>query len=337
MNTKRLWRLIGPLFLCLTLLVMGSGSVYAQEDPASDAIEEVVTASDDEIRAYWGAEQQMAAIPLDIMVAQQSVPDTLIPSEIEPAVSEPPTAPALADQSLTFDSGIQLQAFSVPYPYPFPVSTVGKVFFTDPATGSKYVCSGTAVTSKNKSTVDTAGHCLAAGGEKRFYKNWTFCPQYFKVCPKDYLWTARSLFTHSKWYKNGFFAYDYGAAVVKPNSKGKLVNVIGGAGWTYNQPYKQNYVALGFPAGAPFDGTRMWFCASSLYRSDSPSPGPKAVGITCDMTGGSSGGGWLIKVKDTFGYVNGHNDYKYTNDPAHMYSPYYGKDWYKVFNQAQKS
>ena len=55
------------------------------------------------------------------------------------------------------------------------------------------------------------------------------------------------------------------------------------------------------------------------------------------MTGGSSGGPWLISIAGTFGYVNGHNDFKYTNDPNHMYSPYYDYDWYVVFNAAQNS
>lgn len=41
------------------------------------------------------------------------------------------------------------------------------------------------------------------------------------------------------------------------------------------------------------------------------------------MTGGSSGGGWMIDWSQTgTGYVNGHNDYKYTSQPLAMYSPY---------------
>jgi hypothetical protein len=54
------------------------------------------------------------------------------------------------------------------------------------------------------------------------------------------------------------------------------------------------------------------------------------------MAGGSSGGGWLISVKGKSGYyVNGHNDYKYTDDAQHVYSPYYGDDWFKVYDAAQ--
>ena len=61
------------------------------------------------------------------------------------------------------------------------------------------------------------------------------------------------------------------------------------------------------------------------------------IAIPCNMTGGSSGGPWLISINGTFGYVNGHNDFKYNNDPGHMYSPYYDGDWFTVFNSAQNS
>jgi hypothetical protein len=295
--------------------------------------------SDTGIRDYWTAERQTSAISAETLVQGQSVPNAS-PSVTEPAVSQPPTVPAqsnTANQNQTPDSSIRPQASTVPYPYPFPWSTVGKVFFTDPTTNTNFVCSGTSVTSKNRSTVDTAGHCVAAGGQKRFYTNWAFCPQYYNTCPSGYLWTARNLWTIGAWYNNGSLAYDYGEAVVNPNAHGYLVDTIGGAGWAYNYPYNQYFYALGFPAGPPFDGSRLWYCASPLVGTDSPSSGPKTLEITCDMTGGSSGGGWLISIKGTFGYTNGHNDYKYTNDPAHMYSPYYGKDWYKVYKAAQKS
>jgi hypothetical protein len=178
---------------------------------------------------------------------------------------------------------------------------------------------------------------VAAGGQRRFYTNWAFCPQYYSGCPSGNLWTARLLLTHSNWYNNGWFAYDYGEAVVRPNSRGHLVSSIGGAGWVYNQPYNQLYYAFGFPSAFPFDGSRMWYCLSAFYRYDNPSPGPTALGITCNMTGGSSGGGWLISIGSVFGYVNGHNDYRYTNDSTHVYSPYYGNDWFMVFNAAQNS
>src|SRR6266567_360194 len=55
----------------------------------------------------------------------------------------------------------------------YPLSTVGKVFFTN-AVGQDMVCSGTAVASLNQSVVDTAGHCLYWNGD--WVKNMIFCP-----------------------------------------------------------------------------------------------------------------------------------------------------------------
>lgn len=41
------------------------------------------------------------------------------------------------------------------------------------------------------------------------------------------------------------------------------------------------------------------------------------------MTGGSSEGAWNISWSDTGpGFINGHNDYKYSSEPLAMYSPY---------------
>ncbi len=57
----------------------------------------------------------------------------------------------------------------------YPLSTVGKVFFTN-ASGQNMVCSGTAVVSSNHNTVDTAGHCLYWNGD--WVRNVIFCPLY---------------------------------------------------------------------------------------------------------------------------------------------------------------
>ena len=57
-------------------------------------------------------------------------------------------------------------------PYP---AMHGKVFFTD--SGVNYVCSGTALTSNNKSVVWTAAHCVNEG-LGQYFTNWAFVPAY---------------------------------------------------------------------------------------------------------------------------------------------------------------
>ena len=62
-----------------------------------------------------------------------------------------------------------------------------------------------------------------------------------------------------------------------------------------------------------------------MPRTTSPSPasGPNPYAIGCDMTGGSSGGPFIMRFK-AGSYINGHNDYKYINPalPLAMFSPY---------------
>ena len=296
-------------------------------------------ASTNKEQAYWTPARMQSALSSDLLLSSAK-PGPQVLGATGPAQSQAPTAPkkALTAKAVVTPAKVNSSVAQVlGYPYAYPYSTVGKVFFTDPATRLNYQCSGTLINSKNLSTVDTAGHCVAAGGGQRFYTNWAYCAQYYNGCASGYLWAARTLWTNTNWYNKGWFAYDYGAAVLSPNTHGYAVNFIGGAGWAYNQSYNQTFYAFGFPAEAPFDGSRLWYCPSTRYTYDTPSSGPTALSITCNMNGGSSGGGWLISVGGSFGYVNGHNDYTYSNDLYHMYSPYYGSDWFNVFNTAQNS
>jgi V8-like Glu-specific endopeptidase len=287
--------------------------------------------------AYWTPARMEAAISADTLVkAPAHEPQQQQKSGSKQSAS--PFVPAGISVQKPL-KGIQPDAYQLPHSSysTFPYTTIGKVFFSQQ--GGNYVCSGTSVNSNNKSVVDTAGHCVIAGGSGNGWSsNWVFCPQYYYgSCPLG-MFTARQLWTINYWQNYGWLEEDYGDAVVSPNNYGNVVNAVGGTGWAINYSYNQYFYAFGYPQAAPFDGNTMWYCPSGLYRQDNPSPGnASAMGITCNMTGGSSGGGWLISLNGTFGYVNGHNDYKYNNDTNHMYSPYYGNDWYLVFNSAQNS
>jgi V8-like Glu-specific endopeptidase len=290
--------------------------------------------------AYWTAARMKAARSADKLMSNGVIhPSAQARSGGTPAILDPvrPTNDA-GQPTTTSQAQGQAQASPVPSPYAFPYSTVGKVFFTDPQTNADYVCSGTVVASSNGSTIDTAGHCVANGGKNYFYTHWAFCAQYYNGCNTKYLWAARKLLTHSNWYQRGWLTYDYGEAVVNANGSGKVTGAVGGAGIAYNQPYQQHYTALGYPQSSPYDGTQLQECQSDFYQSDQPNPnGDATLSMTNDMTGGSSGGGWLISQQGKFGYLNGHNDYKYNGDDTHMYSPYYGNDWYSVYNAAQSA
>lgn len=215
----------------------------------------------------------------------------------------------------------------------FPLSTVGKIFFTN--AGQDYVCSGTAVVSSNHNTVDTAGHCLYWNGS--WVQNLIFCPLYEKGNTPYGCWVAHDLEVPADWIGAGpnQLHHDLGMAIVSPNNEGNLTDVVGGAGWAYNQPIKQPYYAYGYPAARPFDGQTRQSCEGATGRSWQLAGGT-VVSIPCNMTGGSSGGPWFIKMGGNW-YLDGHNDFTSSIQPGHMFSPYYDDTWAALYNKAQNT
>ena len=220
-------------------------------------------------------------------------------------------------------------ATQIPPPYTSaPTRTNGKVFFSDG--GANYVCSGTAVLSGNKSTVWTAGHCVHDGAND-FHTNWTFVPAYADGSRPYGTWAARTLLTTSRWASNGDLSYDTGAAAVSTSGGSALTDVVGGRNIAFNTPRQQQYAAHGYPAAPPFDGQRLWVCNSQLVYDDT-SATPPTMGIDCDMTGGSSGGGWI--AGDSVVSVN---SYGYRTLPNVMFGPYQGSVAQSLYTQAAGS
>ena len=215
----------------------------------------------------------------------------------------------------------------------YPLSTVGKVFFTT-ASGQNSMCSGTAVISRNSNTVDTAGHCLYY--RSGWSRNVIFCPLYDNGNTPYGCWAARDLEVPSDWIdaKPNDFHHDFGIAIVAPNDEGNLTGIVGGAGWAYNQSINQPFYAYGYPAGYPFDGQTRQSCEASSGTLWQHGDG-NVVSIPCNMTGGSSGGPWFIQNGSNW-YLNGHNDFISSIQYGHMFSPYYDDTWYALYQKAQQ-
>lgn len=213
----------------------------------------------------------------------------------------------------------------------YPLSTVGKIFFTDDA-GHNMSCSGTAVTSHNSSVVDAAGHCFYQHGD--WMQNVIFCPQYDNGNTPYGCWAAHDLEVPSDWInaKPGDYHHDFGMAIVSANNHGLLTDVVGGAGWAYNQPVNQSFYAYGYPAVHPFDGQTRQSCEGASGTSWQHGEG-NVISIPCNMNGGSSGGPWFIKIDNKW-YLNGHNDFISILRPGHMFSPYYDDTWYTLYSKA---
>jgi V8-like Glu-specific endopeptidase len=227
-------------------------------------------------------------------------------------------------------------------------TTVGKVFFDE--AGKSWVCSGTVINSVNESVVWTAGHCVHSGAppkvkentkwKKHFHTNWVFAPGYRNdKAPYGY-WRPRkgTLSTVFGWSKYGSFLYDLGAVVLQKKKGKTIVDVAkGGQGIAFNREADLDYWSFGYPAGKPFNGANLYYCHSPLIGRESPTQwrawrgeaykapvkisGPAEITIRCNMTGGSSGGGWLAGFDQSLGWVTGVNS---TGDDVEMTSPYFG-------------
>jgi len=314
------------------------------------------------IADYWTEERMRNAKAKKVTVDGPPEEPSGDPASLPegPAVKIAPAAPGGGTVSEASSAGVQPTASTTDgYTYPAPFSrhevfssytapqyrTNGKLFFTQ--NGTNFVCSATAVNSGpstdpgNLSTVWTAGHCVSDGAGA-FSTNVIFVPAYKDGSAPYGQWTQRQLWTLSEWHFNGNLRQDLGAIVVNKDLNGNtLQRRIGAKGIAFNLFPVQHWNSFGYPAASPFNGQRQHLCQASYARSDAPNagPGPNTIGIGCDMTGGSSGGGWVLNFSKSGGFVNSVNSYKYIfpNEPLQMYGPYHGSEAKLLYDSARKS
>ena len=217
------------------------------------------------------------------------------------------------------------QSFYPNYPVGSPVArTAGKVFFT--SFGLNYVCSGTVVNTEGKSTVWTAGHCVSDAGKWNY--NWTFVPNYASGSAPYGVWSSYQLWATSAWFNNNSdWADDVGASIMNRNGGQRITDYLGGQGIAWNYPIGYYVYAFGYPQGPPFNGCCLVEATGYTYNG-----GGGTIYMLNDMTGGSSGGAWLNWFDGNWGYINGHNDFRYPGYPQYMWSPYYGNQVAGLYN-----
>lgn len=205
----------------------------------------------------------------------------------------------------------------------------GKVFMTIDRVN--YVCSGTAVSAgAGVNLVWTAGHCVT-DGPGHDATNFMFVPGYISGAEPDGRWTFTSLDSTPGWEAQGAdrFRYDVGAVRVvnAANPSATFASTIGTRPIAFGQnPAGARLVSYGYPAARPFNGSQQFACASPFRRWD-VSPLLDPMQISCDMTGGSSGGGWFYdananSVADPGEPLVSVNSYGYANEKNTMYGPY---------------
>jgi hypothetical protein len=346
-----------------TALIVGAAAVVVlaaalpaagQEPAAGDdppgTVSKVVRQSPSEIRDYWTPRRMNRAEPVELRRAELPAPGA---PDVAERPGEPklvlPTRPGVPDTRAGILDGL-LGTGTDPQPRDavdtgpnntaFPRRVHGKVFFTisggsDPG---NFLCSGTAVRSPSHTLVWTAGHCVNdAEFNGGFATNFEFVPGYRNGQRPFGEWVARELFTTSGWRSNDNIRLDLGAAVVGRDSEGRGVqDVVGAPGIAFNQPRNQTFEAFGYPAiSTPFrsfNGQLLYSCTSPRIGDDNPpGVGPDPLEIDCDMTGGSSGGGWVIDGR----FVNSVTSYGYEFDFNSLFGPYMGTTAKNLYQEAR--
>jgi V8-like Glu-specific endopeptidase len=190
----------------------------------------------------------------------------------------------------------------------------GKVFFSDGATN--YVCSGTALATPNRSVVWTAGHCVN-DGPGHFFTKFAFVPAYKDGQRPHGTFPATELLTTSGWQADQEWGVDLGAAAVATNASGQtLAQAVDEREIVFNAPRNQGYKLYGYPAAKKFNGQRMRVCDTRWAFDDVATP--FTMGVPCDMTGGSSGGGWVTSSGAVASVVS----YGYSSLRNYLFGPH---------------
>ncbi|WSJ91380.1 peptidase [Streptomyces sp. NBC_01304] len=274
------------------------------------------------LNAFWTADRMRAAKPLDLLPA--SAGDLLTKVSKGAELLVPPSG-GVGTQAFPQKGGAWTGGGKV-------VTTSGRVFFS--YQGRTASCSGNAVTSANKSTVLTAGHCVKLEGA--WHKDWVFVPAYNNGNAPYGKWTAAKTLSTPQWTASEDINYDVGAAVVNPLNGQKLTDVVGAQGVAFNSGYNKRMYAFGFPAAAPYDGTKLIYCSGNSIKDFLLSTDH---GLSCNMTGGSSGGPWFQDFNESTGtgLQTSVNSFGYNFLPGYMFGPYFGNDAKNLYETAQAS
>lgn len=293
------------------------------------------------IRDYWTKSRMRHAEPVPVEPVTRSAAGAASPAEgghptyVAPASPGQPAAAGLERGSASGNGRKSGLATPVPNPAATKVRAHGKVYFT--VKGGSYpgnfVCSATAVNSPNRSLVWTAGHCVYDAehdGGKSI--NFAFAPAHGTAGDPYGIWPAKKLGTTKGWKRDGNLRYDVGAVVVARNDGRRLQAVVGARGIGFDQGRKHHYDIFGYPALAPFDGEIPYTCSGPNSGSDSPGgSGPKTIRSRCDMTAGSSGGGWIVK-KTLLSVTS----YGYGGQPDYLYGPYLSQTAKKLYKRMRR-
>ncbi|MEU6964163.1 trypsin-like serine peptidase [Streptomyces chrestomyceticus] len=343
----------------LLVSALQTGAAGAAGPDAASASARTGTGTPSSVADFWTAERMREATPLDLLSAGTDGPAKRSAAGAKQRATaekrsgstrdaSPATSPARGGSERTVRPTLPAATTSAPASAPalksFPqtgaawtgggavTNTAGRVFFT--YQGRTASCSGNAVTSANKSTVVTAGHCVKLNGA--WHGDWVFVPGYHDGQAPYGKWAAAKTLATPQWTASENINYDIGAAVVAPVGGQRLTDVVGGQGLAFNTGYNKPMYAFGYPAAAPYDGSKLIYCSGNTIKDPLFSTDH---GLSCNMTGGSSGGPWFTSFDEASGtgLQSSVNSFGYTFLPNTMFGPYFGDDAENLYDEAQSS
>jgi len=200
----------------------------------------------------------------------------------------------------------------------YPYRAAGKLFFKIGT--NSYLCSASLI---KPGIVVTAAHCVANYGQSQFYSGWTFVPAYNNGSAPYGTWTAASATVPTRYYNGTDSCAQYGVicpddvAVITLNPQsGHYAGYYTGwfgygwGGYGFNGSSQALISQLGYPVALD-DGLLMERNESQGFVSTSLSNNTIIGSL---MTGGSSGGPWLVNLGNppslsgiSYGSAAGHN------------------------------
>lgn len=200
-------------------------------------------------------------------------------------------------------------AFSKKYPY----SAAGKLFFK--IGGDSYVCTASMI---KRGVLVTAAHCVSEFGKNQIFKDFQYVPAYKKQNAPYGVWSAKKVLVLSNYLKgkdgeclvpsSATVCLDDVALIILKPKKGKYAGDLTGwfrvglTGYSYVENAAAQMTSLGYPVSHDL--------GKLMQRNDS-------IGALLDdrvnyntvigsrMTGGSSGGPWLVNFGETAKLSNG--------------------------------
>ncbi len=274
----------------------------------------------DRVIAYWTAARIKAAKPRDLVVGG--------PRRLAPAAKPVKPAPGGGGLASTIGS-----------PWPDGKGKIyratGRVLFT--VNGGNWICSASVATDTRAdiSVILTAGHCAFDQATHTFATNWMFIPEFdtrdtYTCSVATYgCWTADRLVVHAGFANRTGFdqtatQHDWAFAVVDADGAGttQLDATVGSFPIAFRSYSSGTPVAaFGYPAGGKYSGNNdLIYCSNSLGTD--PYNLGRTYKLSCDMTGGSSGGPWLTGFDATgnTGTLSSVNSYTYSGITA-MHGP----------------